>query len=243
MENTGEPQATEQDEQEIHENRAEVLASMAEASRKAGRPPEATQLLVVSKTWPVEMVRHAATSGQIHFGESRAQEVLDKVPALPGNLHWHFIGHLQKNKIRKIIHLCSTLHSVDSVALAQQVSRVAGEEGVTPSIYLQVNVADDSAKFGFSAASIIDEIEDVLNLPNLAIEGLMTIPAFSPDPEDSRCHFACLRELRDSLSRATGKPLPGLSMGMSGDYAVAIEEGSTIVRVGTAIFGKRIKPM
>ncbi|MEZ5324573.1 MAG: YggS family pyridoxal phosphate-dependent enzyme [Verrucomicrobiales bacterium] len=228
-------------EHEIHENRAEVLASMAAASTRAGRRPEDTHLLVVSKTWPVEMVRRAATSGQIHFGESRAQEVLEKVPALPETLHWHFIGHLQKNKIRKIIHLCETLHSVDSLPLAQQISRIAWEEGVTPSIYLQVNVAADSAKFGFSAASIVEEMDEVLTLPHLSIEGLMTIPAFSPDPEDSRPHFARLRELRDTLSTRTGKPLPGLSMGMSGDYAVAIEEGATIARVGTAIFGKRNK--
>ncbi|MGK0190039.1 MAG: pyridoxal phosphate enzyme (YggS family) [Verrucomicrobiales bacterium] len=229
-------------EAEIKDNITDVLARMSEASERAGRSSDDTQLLVVSKTWPSEMVRRAAKCGQIHFGESRAQEVLDKVPALDDSLHWHFIGHLQKNKARKIINHCETLHSIDSLELAQQVSRIAGEEDKHPNIYLQVNVARDAAKFGFTSESVAQEIETALALPHVSVVGLMTIPAFSADAEDTRRHFAALRELRDSLSRLTGATLPGLSMGMSGDFVVAIEEGSTIVRVGTAIFGKRPKP-
>lgn len=226
-------------EQEIHANIRDVLSAMAEASRDAGRRPDDTQLLVVSKTWPIEMVRRAASGGHTDFGESRAQEVLEKAPALPASLHWHFIGHLQRNKIRKILKHCGTLHSVDSLELAQQVSRIAGEGSVTPNIYLQVNVAEDAAKFGFSTDSIFAEIDAVLALPHIRVVGLMTIPAFTPEPEESRRHFRALRNLREALVENTGAALPGLSMGMSGDFTVAIEEGSTIVRVGTAIFGKR----
>jgi len=132
--------------EEIRANLQEILASMSEASRRSGRDQEDTQLLAVSKTWPAEMVRRATECGQTHFGESRAQEVLDKAPAFPESLHWHFIGHLQKNKIRKILKHCRTLHSVDSLELAQQISRIAGEEGLSPDIYVQVNVAEDAAK-------------------------------------------------------------------------------------------------
>lgn len=226
-------------EDEIHRNIADVLAGMRKASEKTGRKPEDTRLLVVSKTWPVELIRLAASYPHVDFGESRVQEVLAKAPALPDTLHWHFIGHLQKNKIRKIVSLCSTLHSVDSLELARRIDRIAGEEGARPNIYLQVNIADDAAKFGFSSARVREQFSEVLGLSNVTVLGLMTIPEFTPDPEDVRPHFAALRRLRDALEAEFAVSLPGLSMGMSADFAVAIEEGSTIVRVGTAIFGKR----
>jgi pyridoxal phosphate enzyme (YggS family) len=231
------------EEQEIHANIVDTLAAMKAASGKAGRPPEDTQLLVVSKTWPTETIRLAASFPHTHFGESRVQEVVAKIPAMPANLHWHLIGHLQKNKIRKVLPFCRTLHSVESLDLARQIDRIAAEEGLRPEVYLQVNIADDGAKFGFSRTRIITEMEDALSLANLNISGLMTIPAFSTDPEETRPHFAALRKLRDELEAQFDVRLPGLSMGMSGDYAVAIEEGSTIVRVGTAIFGNRSRPV
>lgn len=229
-------------EEDIHANIGDTLAAMEAASERAGRDPAATQLLIVTKTWPAETIRLAASYPHAHFGESRVQEAIAKIPEMPGNLHWHFIGHLQKNKIRKILPFCETLHSVESLDLARRIDRIAGEEGLRPDIYLQVNISDDSAKFGFSKDSIFSELEDVLGLEKVNVMGLMTIPAFSPEPEQARVHFSALRELRDRLEETFSVRLPGLSMGMSGDYAVAIEEGSTIVRVGTAIFGKRKQP-
>lgn len=226
-------------EKAIHCNIAEVLTAMREASARAGRKPEDTRLLVVSKTWPAELIRLAASYPQSDFGESRVQELVQKAPALPDALRWHFIGHLQKNKIRRIVSVCSVLHSVDSLELARRIDRIAGEEGAHPDVYLQVNIAKDAAKSGFSAELIGDQLGEVLALPNLNVLGLMTIPEFTPNPEDARPHFTALRQLRDALEGAFAVRLPGLSMGMSADFEVAIEEGSTVVRVGSAIFGGR----
>ena len=158
---------------------------------------------------------------------------------LSPQLRWHFIGHLQSNKVRKVLPVCEAFHSIDSTALALDFERIAQEEGCRPVIYLQVNVAGDGRKFGFTVESVRREIGPMLELKRVEVGGLMTIPPLVPDPEQSRRHFAALRELRDQLVRETGTPLSGLSMGMSGDFEVAIEEGATIVRVGSVIFGNR----
>lgn len=218
---------------------SEIKSRIAEAAVRSGRRAEDVELLAVSKTFPPEAVEAAAAAGQRLFGESRVQECLTKIPALSSRLSWHFIGHLQSNKIRKVLPLCESFHSVDSTALALDIERIAEEEGLRPEIYLQVNVAGDGRKFGFTAESVRREIGPLLALRRVQVAGLMTIPPLVADPELSRPHFAALRELRDLLAAETGTPLTGLSMGMSGDYPTAIEEGATIVRVGSLLFGDR----
>lgn len=224
---------------DLAERLHEIRHRVAAAAVRSGRTAEDVELLAVSKTFPPELIAEAAQAGQRLFGESRAQECLEKIPALSPRLRWHFIGHLQSNKVRKVLPLCEAFHSVDSTALALDFERIAGEEGCRPQIYLQVNVAGDDRKFGFTAESVRREIEPLLALKRVAVVGLMTIPPLVEDPELSRIHFAALRKLRDRLADDSGTPLPGLSMGMSGDYETAIGEGATIVRVGSVIFGAR----
>jgi len=219
----------------VAEHLQEIRQEIASAARAAGRDPDSVQLCAVSKTFPAAAIREAMAAGQTVFGESRAQEAITKIPELPP-AHWHFIGHLQSNKIRKVLPLCELFHSVDSIDLARDLSRIALELGLRRGVLLQVNVAGDDAKFGFDAASVTAALPELLTLPGIEVRGLMTIPPLEGDP---RPHFAALRELRDRLAASTGHPLPELSMGMSGDFAEAIAEGATIVRVGSAIFGNR----
>ena len=213
---------------------AEIRQQIAGAARAAGRDPDSVRLCAVSKTFPAEVIRAAMDAGQTLFGESRAQEAIVKIPQLPP-ARWHFIGHLQSNKVRKILPLVELIHSVHSVDLARDVSRIAAESGLKMQVLLQVNVASDDTKFGFTAAGVTAALPELLALPGIDIRGLMTIPPLAGDP---RPHFAALRELRDRLA-APSHQLPELSMGMSGDFPDAIAEGATIVRVGSAIFGKR----
>jgi len=196
-------------------------------------------LVAVSKTWPAAVVREAVDAGQRVFGENKVQELLGKAPELPDDLEWHLIGHLQKNKARKVVSVAAATVRLDSVDLAQRLDRIAGEEGLEPRVFVQVNVSGDDAKFGFAPDELAPALEEMLPLEHLRIEGLMTVPAYDPDPERVRPHFARLRELRDELAERLGRPLPGLSMGMSHDFPVAIEEGATLVRVGSSIFGQR----
>ena len=224
---------------EIAEHLAGILERLKTACQKAGRAGEAARLLAVSKTFPVGAVREAAAAGQELFGESRVQEAVEKIPQLPSRLRWHFIGHLQKNKIRKILPLVEALHSVDSVELAADIERIGTELGLRPRVFLQVNIAADASKFGFQPEVLRGEMERILALRRLEVVGLMTIPPLVPEAEMSRRHFAALREFRDALEREFGVGLPELSMGMSGDFEVAAEEGATLVRVGSAIFGGR----
>jgi pyridoxal phosphate enzyme (YggS family) len=223
----------------IHANIAAVKSEMAQACGRSGRPVDAAQLMIVSKTFPPEVIREAISYPHFLFGENRVQECLEKAPVLPPEVRWHLIGHLQTNKVRKILPLAAAIHSVDSVDLATFINRIAGELGVTVPIYIQVNIADDDAKFGLRVDAVRPALEKILALPQLKIEGLMTIPNLALNPEQARPHFASLRQLRDALEPQFGIVLPGLSMGMSGDFAVAIEEGATIVRVGSRIFGGR----
>lgn len=223
----------------IAENLARVQVRIQQAANRAGRSVDDITLVAVSKTWPVEMIEEAVQSGLEVFGENKVQEILEKVPALPDHLQWHLIGHLQSNKIRKVIPLCEMIHSVDSLKLAQGINRIAAELNLSPRVLIQVNVASDDAKFGFPVSEIRKCIGELNELENIRIEGLMTVPPFDPDPEQVRSHFANLRELRDQLVESTGSPLPHLSMGMSHDFEVAIEEGATLVRVGSSIFGNR----
>jgi len=220
-------------------NLERVLSNVAEAAAKAGRNRDDVQLIAVSKKQDAEKVRAVFDAGQPIFGESRVQEARAKIPLLPSAARWHFVGHLQKNKIRHALPLFELFHSVDSLALAQDLERIAEEEGLRPRVLLEVNVAGEASKIGFGPAALREQLEELLLLVKLNIEGLMIIPPLAPDPEQSRQYFVMLRELRDEVEREFDLKLPELSMGMSNDYGVAIEEGATFVRVGTAIFGAR----
>ncbi len=226
----------------IEVNLERVRAQIAEAAQKAHRSPDDVQLVAISKTHPAESVREAHQAGQNIFGESRVQEARVKIPELPSALRWHFVGHLQKNKIRHALPLFELFHSVDSLALAEDVSRIADEAGLHPRILLEVNVSGEGSKFGFSPEKLRAAMERLLALPRIMIEGLMTIPPLAPEAEMSRKFFAQLRGLREQLEQEFALRLPELSMGMTNDFPIAIEEGATMVRVGTAIFGERPRP-
>ena len=216
-----------------------VLSQVHDACIRARRPPGTVELVAVSKTHPPETVAALAAAGQECFGESRVQEARAKIPLCPGRIRWHFIGHPQTNKLRQALPLFELFHGIDSTDLARQADRVAAELGLHPRVLLQVNVAGEASKFGFSPAALDSALEELLALPRLQIEGLMTLPPPAADPERVRPYFAALRELRDRIAQTHGVQLPHLSMGMSGDFPVAIEEGATLVRVGTALFGAR----
>ena len=225
--------------EQIAENLKRVRSQIADAAKKSGRSPDDIALVAISKTHEAEKVHAALDAGQQLFGESRVQEARAKIPMLPSSARWHFVGRLQKNKIRHALPLFELFHSVDSVGLAREMNRIAEEEGLHPRVLLEVNVAGEGSKIGFAPGSLRAEMEALLDLPRLTIEGLMTIPPLAPEAEASRKYFSALRDLRDQFAAQFHVGLPQLSMGMSGDFAVAIEEGATIVRVGTAIFGKR----
>jgi hypothetical protein len=223
----------------VAENLAEVNERIAAACHRAGRDPAAVELIAVSKTFPADAVREAMAAGQHVFGESRLQEAEPKIDLLPGALHWHFIGRVQRNKVRKILPRFEVIHAIDSLRLALHADDVARELGLFPRVFLQVNIGGERSKGGFEPEAIRAEIAGLLALERLEVMGLMCIPPPGPDAEASRSWFAALRELRDALERQTGISLPALSMGMSGDFEVAIEEGATHVRVGSSIFGQR----
>jgi pyridoxal phosphate enzyme (YggS family) len=225
----------------IAENLERVREQIAQAAARAGRVAEEIELVAITKTHPAEKVREAIEAGQTLFGESRVQEARAKIPELPSNLRWHFVGHLQKNKIRHALPLFEMIHSVDSLDVAQDINRIAEEQGMHPRVLLEVNVAGEGSKFGFSPDKLRDQMEELLALPRLSILGLMTIPPLDEKAEASRKYFVQLRELRDRLQTEFHVDLAQLSMGMTDDFAVAVEEGATLVRVGTAIFGERKK--
>ena len=225
----------------IADNLDRVREQISTAAAKAGRTSNDVELVAITKTHPAESVREAIDGGQSLFGESRVQEARAKIPELPSNCRWHFVGHLQKNKIRHALPLFEMFHGVDSLALAQDLNRIAEEEGMYPRILLEVNVAGEGSKFGFAPDALGEQTEALLALQRLSIEGLMCIPPLAMESEDSRKFFAQIRELRDSLEKKFSLKLPQLSMGMTQDFPIGIEEGATLVRVGTAIFGERKK--
>lgn len=223
----------------IAENVERVREQIAEAAKKSGRSADDIELVAISKTHDAARVREAIEADQTLFGESRVQEARMKIPELPSNIRWHFVGHLQKNKIRYALPLFELIHSVDSLDLAQQIDRIAQEEGSHPRVLLEVNVAGEGSKFGFQPPKLRQEMERLLSLPRLSIEGVMCLPPIAEEAEASRKYFVQLRELRDSIEKEFSLKLPRLSMGMTQDFAIAVEEGATLVRVGTAIFGER----
>lgn len=225
----------------VGENLNILNQRISSAAEKSGRNPEDILLLAVSKTLPPEMVAEASRAGQVHFGENRIQEARDKIPSLPDDLVWHFVGHLQSNKVKYCPELFGWIHSIDSVQLAREVARrYRGKEKVCR-VLVQVSVSGEEVKFGCSPEDTQEVLSALLEEGGVEPVGLMTMPPFSADPEDSRPYFAALRDLREDLLKK-GFPadsLSELSMGMTGDFEVAIEEGATIIRIGTAIFGPR----
>lgn len=213
-----------------------VEQRIAAACLDAGRDRSEVQLLAVSKTKPPDAVREAVDAGLRLFGENKVQEAQAKIPLCPSGLEWHLIGHLQSNKARLAANLFQMIHSVDSLKLLQALDTHAG---TTLPVLLQVNVSGEASKSGMPLDEVAGVIEAANRMQKIEVHGLMTIPPFTADPEKARVHFAALRELRDRLQDETGTPLPELSMGMSHDLEIAIDEGSTWVRIGTDLFGSR----
>ena len=212
------------------------------ACDRVDRVPNSITLLAVAKTQPPEVVKAAADRGLLLFGENKVQEAKAKIPLCPGKLRWHFIGHLQSNKCRDAVELFEMIQSVDSLALAQEIARRAEAAAKTMPVLLEVNVAGEASKFGYQPKRLLEELKELNALRRIEIHGLMTVPPWTDEPEKIRPHFRRLRELKAGCEQILGVPLPHLSMGMSGDFEVAIEEGATMVRIGTALFGARPKP-
>jgi len=223
----------------IAQNLQEVRAAIAAACHKAGRDPGSVRLVAVSKTVDLERIRAAMDAGQDLFGENYLQEASDKITALGRRVGWHLVGSLQSNKARGAAELFDLIHTVDRGKLAGALDAAAARLGQVQDVLIQVNQGGEATKSGVAPEAAPALLQEVARLPHLRVLGLMTMPPWFPDPEAARPYFRALRELRDHLRGLTGLPLTELSMGMSGDFAVAVEEGATLVRVGTAIFGQR----
>ena len=225
----------------VAENYRMVDKKVQEACARAGRDRNEVTLIAVSKTKPVAMIQEAMAAGANVFGENKVQELCDKYELLPKDLHWHLIGHLQRNKVKYIIGKVDLIHSVDSLRLAEEISKEAVKKETEENILIEVNVAEEESKFGVSVADTEELVRQIAVLPGIHIQGLMTIAPNVSNPEENRVHF---RNLHKLLVDINGKNIDNinmneLSMGMTGDYEVAIEEGATYVRVGTGIFGNR----
>jgi len=225
----------------IAHNLAQVRRRIADAAQRAGRSPEEVTLVAVTKTLPPEIIRLAYEAGQRDFGENRIEELEEKMPHLPSDIRWHMVGHIQSRKARRVVGRCYLIHSVDSIKLAQRLNRYVGESGEPLSVLLEVNVGREESKYGFLPERVIDAAATIVALPRLQVEGVMTMAPIVADPEDARPIFCALRELRHHLIRQTFQAeWRHLSMGMTDDFEVAVEEGATIVRIGRAIFGERL---
>jgi PLP dependent protein len=223
------------------ENLNSIRHRIHAACERAGRAPDSVTLLAVSKTHPPETIREAVDCGQLLFGENKVQEAKAKIPLCPGKCRWHLIGHLQSNKVRDAVELFEMIQSVDSLALAREINKHCEQASKRMPILLEVNVAGEASKFGYKPESLLAELKELNALPKIEIHGLMAIPPYTTDPEKARPYFRRLRELKTDCEQIFGAPLPHLSMGMSGDFEVAIEEGATMVRIGTSLFGPRRK--
>ena len=226
----------------ISDNLTLVRNNIEKAAGKAGRDPGSVTLIAVSKTKPLAMVEECISAGQTDFGENKPQELRDKFDTLGReDIRWHMIGHLQKNKIKYVIGRACLIHSVDSVDLAAEISRQAVNKGIVMPILLEVNIAGEESKFGFAPEETIEAVKTISRMEGVAIRGLMTIAPYVEDPEQNRCHFRNLRDLSIDIAKQNidNVSMYDLSMGMTGDYEVAVQEGATFVRVGTGIFGER----
>ena len=224
---------------ELQENLTRIRSRIDQACERSGRQPDSVRLMAVSKNQLPERVAEAVSAGLTLFGENRIQEAKVKIPLCPGQLEWHFIGHLQSNKSRDAVSLFQVVQGMDSLALAEELQKQALKQARSLPILLEVNVSGESSKFGWNPDRLLAELLQLNALTRLEVHGLMTIAPYAVDPEQVRPIFRRLRELRDRGTDLLGAPLPVLSMGMSGDLEVAIEEGATLVRVGTALFGER----
>lgn len=224
---------------ELADALSRIHARIAEACSRAGRAPSSVTLVAVSKTMPAQRVRDAMSAGQAVFGENRVQEALGKIPEVGGAARWHLIGHLQRNKARHVVGAFELIHSLDGAGLARELDRRCATAGTAQPVLLQLNLSRESTKHGVGEAGLHALLDTVAELPRLELRGLMTIPPPVDDPEDNRRWFARLRELAERAAGRLGRPLPELSMGMTDDFEVAIEEGATLVRVGRALFGER----
>ena len=226
----------------LADNLQQVHANIEKACALSGRKPDEVTLVAVSKTKPVSMLQEAYDAGARVFGENKVQEIMDKYDQLPSDIKWHMIGHLQRNKVKYVVGNACMIHSVDSVRLAEAINAEAVKKGVICDILIEVNIACEDTKFGIKAEDIYDFIDEIRNFHNIKIRGLMTIAPYVDNPEDNRIHFKHLRNLLVDINSKNidNVYMDVLSMGMTGDYEVAVEEGATIVRVGTGIFGDRI---
>lgn len=225
----------------IRENLNTVNNTIISTCEKAGRNPAEVMLIAVSKTKPVELLNQAYELGCRHFGENKVQELVDKYEVMPKDIKWHMIGHLQRNKVKYIVDKVFLIHSVDSLKLAEEISKEALKKKVIVSVLIEVNAAGEETKFGVSVAETETLVREIAKLPGIIIKGLMTIAPYVDDAEENRQYFACLKQLAVDINKKNidNVNMNVLSMGMTGDYAVAIEEGATYIRVGTGIFGER----
>lgn len=225
----------------LKENLTKVEGNIQKACDKAGRKRSEVTLIAVSKTKPVEMLQEIYDEGIREFGENKVQEMCEKMELMPQDIKWNMIGHLQTNKVKYIIGKTSLIHSVDSLKLAEEIQKQAVKHDVTADILVEVNIANEESKFGISKDETIQMVRDIAKLDHLKIKGLMTIAPFVEDPEDNRLYFREIKQLSVDINNQNidNVSMDVLSMGMTGDYMVAIEEGATMVRVGTGIFGER----
>lgn len=225
----------------IKENLEIVESNIRKACEKAGRERSEVTLIAVSKTKPVEALREAMDCGIRVFGENKVQEMKDKNAVITEDLDWHMIGHLQANKVKYLPGMACMIHSVDNIKLAQEIEKQFAKNDIKIDVLIEVNMAAEDTKFGLSPEEVIPFVKEISALPHLNIRGLMTIAPYTEDPESNRQYFRGLRELKDKINgmELLPQPMDTLSMGMTGDYQIAIEEGATFVRVGTGIFGER----
>ena len=225
----------------LAENYRQVLNNIQDACQAVGRDPKEVTLVAVSKTKPVEMLQQVYDAGARVFGENKVQEIMDKYDHLPGDIRWQMIGHLQRNKVKYIVDKVDMIHSVDSYRLAQTIETEAAKKNVTVSVLLEVNVAEEESKFGLKMDEVLPLVQQISELPHVQVKGLMTIAPFVSNPEDTREIFRKLKKLSVDIEakNINNTTMSVLSMGMTGDYMVAVQEGATMVRVGTGIFGER----
>lgn len=230
--------------EEIRQNIAQVEEKIAAAAKRAGRNPEDILLLAVSKTKPVELIREAVACGLHSLGENKVQEIMDKYEPMGEGIHWHLIGHLQTNKVKYIVDKVDMIHSVESVKLVEEINKRAAAANVVMDVLVEVNIAQEESKFGVKVEDTEAFLREIAPLPHIHVRGLMTVAPFVENPEENRAYFRKMRELLVDINdkRIDNINMDTLSMGMTGDYEVAIEEGATIVRVGTGIFGERYYP-
>ena len=225
----------------LKENLAEVQSRVEQACKRAGRDVTEVTLIAVSKTKPVTDLQEIYNAGVRDFGENKVQEMCDKMEKMPKDINWHMIGHLQRNKVKYIVGNVALIHSVDSYRLAEEINIQAKKKGIVVPILVEVNIADETTKFGVSKEDAMELVRQIASLEALSIKGLMTIAPYVVDPEENRAYFRKIKELSVDIDNQNidNVSMDILSMGMTGDFEVAIEEGATMVRVGTGIFGKR----